>query len=234
MPTPLGQLISEVREDVRAVGIDTYLPARYLHQKLKHAASIIIKNQSDSRRIFNLPDIFLTIKCLRMIPYTLQGFITLDSCTGLRMSEKELPEFYGTAYNYLLDVSTILVGKGTEEMRPQKFEQSSPNDYRLILGSRFKPRKNWFWIEDKRLIITDENIEYVRLRGLFSDLVNIKDLDVCADEETSSNDCSILSKPFPCPEYLLADVKRLVVSNLLQRVQIPADENPNQNENIKT
>jgi hypothetical protein len=231
----IGDLISEIRNDIRALNIDDFIPPKYIFNKLKGYCSLFIKRDSDNRRLFKLNNLWTTITCLSLQKSSLIQCCDIDipSCKSVMKSVLQLPELYSTIYGNLINVTSV---DGSTV-----YLQSSPNQYKDLFNREYYNKKQkYFWIENNYLIIPDTEVEVVTVRGMFINGAEAKKLNNCEKQIASSNsnsnkNCtSILDEEFVCPDYLLAVVKQETLKDILNGFKrIIVDEVPNGNNSDK-
>lgn len=215
----VNQVISDVRNDLNAVNLDDYIPARYLHNKLLDTAKLFMKREADNMKLQLYPSIWVTIDNFEMEDSTLIGCsdIAIPKCDRVMKSKLQLPAIYTTRYGYLLNISSVNYGR--------EYTQITPREYAAIKNRRYKdPNKRYFWIYNGYLIIPDAMIETVVLRAVFCDKAQGLRLDAC----TEPGCIMLLDQEFTVPGHLLDDVKNATVQKILaSRKQIQPDEYPN-------
>jgi hypothetical protein len=222
------QAISDIMVDLRAQNLDDKVSKRYIHNKLKDYAAIMIKRDADQRRILNISDIWTEVQCVEFCEAPIVECCNIDipQCKNVMKSVKPLPETYETFYKELLQIFNPLYAK--------EFKQITPQEYKDILAREFvDPRIKYFWIANKHVIIPDSKVEIAVFRGVFANPAEAKKLNSCEAEDT--NACpGILDQPFICPDYLMPVVKQEVLKDLFNFYKRNVlDESPNLNTNKK-
>lgn len=222
------EVISEVRNDLRANSIDEWVPSKYIHSKLKGAASLFIKREADDRRLQKYLDIWTVIECLEMeeIPLIQCCNIDIPNCKTVMRSKKKLPDIYSTRYGYAMTISSVDYERD--------YLATTPREYKYNMNREFVDRsKRYFWIENGHLIIPGSMVQNVRVRAIFVDKAAAVRLNTCGDENTGC--VNFLDQEFVVPEHLLKNVKDATTSAILNSYkQLQPDELPNQNANEKT
>lgn len=221
----LREIISTVRNSVKALTLDDRLSNRYVYSLLLHYTNFFIKRDSDARRIFKQTHLFKTVNCFELEerPLIECSNILIPNCKTVMRSKKKLPKVYNTIYGNLLDVFSV---DGSVS-----FTEGSPNSYSSYKSREFKPKnKGFYFIENDYLIIPDSSINAVMLRGLFVSNDEVKRLN--GDEGDGCK--SKLDEEFIAPDYLIADIVKSVTVDIRNiNGTVLTDNNPNRNNSEK-
>lgn len=221
------QVISDIFVDLRAQNLDDKVSKRYVHNKLRDFAALMIKRDADLRRLLNISDIWTEVGCVELCETPIVECCNEDipQCKMVMKSVKKLPETYETFYKELIQVFNPLYAK--------EFHQITPQEYKNLVHREFQDKRiKYFWISNGYLIIPDCLAEVVTIRGVFANPAEAKKLSSCNAE---SEDCiTILDQPFICPDYLVPVVKQEVLKDLFNFYKRNVlDESPNNNTNTK-
>lgn len=215
----VNQVISDIRNDLRAVNLDDYIPAKYLHNKLLDTAKLFIKREADNMKLQLYPSIWVTIDMFQMEETTLIGCsdVAIPKCDKIMKSKLQLPAIYTTRYGYLLNISSLDYNRN--------YTQITPRDYANIKTRRYQdPNKRYFWIYNGYLVIPDAMVESVTLRAVFCDKAQGLKLEGCG----TSSCIRLLDQEFTVPGHLLDDVKNATAIKILSgRQRVQPDEFPN-------
>ena len=216
----IRQVISQVRNKLNALKLDDRISNKLIHQTLLNYAEILIKRDSDSRKIFKNSNMIVLPEnvILEEIDHTNNSLgIVVPKCKLLKKSINKLPSFFVSAYqNPLLFVSSV--DESTQ------FDPTTQWYYSQALNREFRGKKQYYWVEDGYLVIPNEDIEEVKVKGYFSDYFVPSEDNSCRTK---------LDHVWSVPDYLDADIVRLVVEDLLSLKKIPKDENSDLNSNLK-
>lgn len=206
------EIISLVRNELNTITLDDRISNRYIYSKIISYADIIIKRESDTRRLFNSTNIFLVDEFFKLKESKLINCTTvyIPNCTTVMKSVNKLPTFYSSIYGNLLIISTL--------DESNRFEQTTPENYKNISNREFKPKTGYYWISDGYLIIPNSEVEAVKLRWV---------------DKKEVNQVTSLDEKIGMPEWLISDVIRMVVVDIRNMRSITKDENPDMNLNSK-
>jgi hypothetical protein len=224
MPT-VSQVISDVRQELNAVSLDGYIPAKFIHSKLLDAAKLFIKREADDRRLYLYPNVWVTIDDLELAETELIGCadIAVPYCTKIMKSTVRLPEIYTTRYGYLLNISSVDYTRN--------YIQTTPKQYNSIKNRKYQdPNLRYFWIYNNHLVIPEAMVKSVTLRAMFCDKAQGLRIEGCKDPGCIKT----LEQEFTVPGHLLDNVKDYTVQKIAGvKLKIPKDEYPNLNEGRK-
>lgn len=219
------EAISEVRNDLRAVGIDVWIPGKYIHSKLISKAILFIKRESDDKRIFRYTNLWTPV-CLDMIEDDIINCcnIPIPGCTKVMRSKNKIPEIYTTRFGYLGNTVTDDFGKD--------YTPTTPQQYKYTKSREFKDRsKRYCWIANDYLIIPDSMVSNVTLSAMF-----INKADALKIDCRYTDSCiKVIDEDFVAPAHLWDDIKKATVIDIAQIYEkIQPDELTNLNSLEKT
>lgn len=221
------EIISEVRNNTRAVSQDMWIPSKYIHSKLKGFASLFIKREADDKRLYKYTDLWSTIECLELEEVDLISCCDLNipNCTKVMKSKIKIPEVYSTRFGYLLNISSIDYNRD--------YLQTTPQQYKYTKSREFQDKsKRYFWIENGYIIVPDSMVTRIRVKGMFTNKAKVLALNCGTDSLPCTN---LLDEDFVAPEHLLQDIKTATTNDILKTFRsIQPDEMPNNNESEKT
>jgi hypothetical protein len=208
----IREFISTVRNSLDALTLDNYISGEYIYKVGISYATLFIKRESDSRKIFRNTSMFTVLSennsdCISFKPYTESCDLSMV-CNSIMRSVNKIPTPYLSNYGSLILLYNIFEDKN--------YIETNPIFYKSIKKQKFKSKTTgYFYIKDGYLYILDSNVE--TLKGM-----------VLTSEVKSS--CKILDKPFPVLDYLESSILDATVKHLLTAKNIQRDENSNLNE----
>lgn len=217
------EAISAVRNDPRMVNIDEYFPKRFIYNKLSAITSSFVKRDSDNRRVFNHHYLFKSIPVVKLIPDHIEICDDIEFSNSTKVSEIELPTTLSSIYGPVITIHPVLGYDGYE------FVQTTSSKYKNILRRDFISTNTiYYWILNSKIYFPNAPMNSIRVEGAFTDHIALNKL------LTNKSCVSILDSTFVCPDYLIDDVLKQTVTELLTYSQHAVDENPNMNINVKT
>ena len=212
----LRKLISDVRSVHKLLSTDAMITDRAIASELKNNALLLIKRETNLRKLWATDTIFTTIPCLELIEVPISECCDyIDDCTVAR-SKYKLPRIAEGNYQYLIQgVYSInaLGGKG------YKFIPISVNRYVNLLKLPIIKNNQYYWISNGYLYISNPLLEKVRFVALFEEDVPNEILfgGDCNSEEIDAQWCkNPLDKESFIPGYLEQQVLALTSEKLMK------------------
>lgn len=223
----LRRLISDVRSMHKMLSTDSLITDRVIASELKTNALLLIKRETNLRKLWQTDTVFTTISCLPMKEVPVSeccGFV--DNCTIARTTDK-IPKIAEGNYQYIIQgVYSInaLGGRGT------KLKEITTNRYINLLKLPIIKKEVYYMINNDYLYVTDPLVKSIRLVALFEEDVPNSILypdcecgpaPLVTDEELCKNP---LDKQSFIPGYLEKQVLELTSQKLLSTYfRIPTD-----------
>jgi len=205
------EIVALVRNELNSITLDDRISNRFIFNKIITYTDIILKRESDTRRLFNSTNLFTRIDCFDLKETSVEcSNIRLPKCKTFMRSVLPLPNFYSSIYGNLLIIETI---DGSN-----RFEQTTPENYKNISNREFKPKNGYYWINNNYLILPDSEVETVSLRYI---------------PKITVNSCTGLEQEIGIPAWLLSDIIKYTVVDIRNTKNIVKDENPDLNSNSK-
>jgi hypothetical protein len=213
----LRKLISDVRATHKLLSTDSLITDRAIGSEIRNNALLLIKRETNLRKLWATDTLFTTIPCLEMCEVPISECCNyVDDCTVSRSKEK-LPRVSEGNYQYVIQgVYSInaLGGKGT------KFKEITVNRYLNLLKLPVIKKESYFWISNGYLYVSNPLIQAVRLVAFFEEdvpnsILYPEDCD-CGKQYTIDEICiNPLDKEFALPGYLEQQVLQLTSQKLL-------------------
>ena len=210
------ELISACRSLHRLTSTDGALNDRSILSEIRINSLLLIKRDTNLRKLWNTDSIFNTIPCLEMKEVPISECCEYsDDCTIAR-SVLPLPRISEGNYQYVIQgVYSInaMGGKGS------KLKEITINRYLNLLKLPIIKNESYFWISNGYLYITNPQLKAIRFVAFFEeDIPNDIMYPECGCGSTYSIDdyCkNPLDKEFPLPGYLMKQVLDLTSQKLL-------------------
>lgn len=210
------ELISACRSLHRLTSTDGALNDRSILSEIRINSLLLIKRETNLRKLWNTDSIFNTIPCLEMKEVPISECCEYsDDCTIAR-SVLPLPRISEGNYQYVIQgVYSInaMGGKGS------KLKEITINRYLNLLKLPIIKNESYFWISNGYLYITNPQLKAIRFVAFFEeDIPNDIMYPECGCGSTYSIDdyCkNPLDKEFPLPGYLMKQVLDLTSQKLL-------------------
>lgn len=234
------KLVSDIRSSHKLLSSDSLITDRAIISEIRNNALLLIKRETNLRKLWQTDTVFTTIPCLEMIEVSISECCNyVDDCTIARSKEK-LPRISEGNYQYVIQgVYSInaLGGKGT------KFKEISVNRFINLLKLPIIKKESYYWITNGYLYISNPLIQAVKFVAFFEEDVpnNILYSEDCDCGQTFTLDelcINPLDKEFALPGYLQQQVLELTSKKLLStyfslKTDITSDGIDGQAPNIK-
>ena len=214
----LRKLVSDVRSMHKLLSSDNLITDRVIASEIKNNAILLIKRETNLRKLWATGTLFTTIPCLEMVQVPISECCEyVDPCTIAR-SKFKLPRISEGNYQYLIQgVYSINAMGGTGK----KLKEITVNRYINLLKLPIIKREEYFWIMNDYLYITNPLLQKIRISAFFEkDVPNEIMYPECGcgtpettDEEWCKNS---LDKEYGVPGYLEKQVLELTSQKLLQ------------------
>jgi len=209
--------VSRVRSMNRMISSDNTITDRAILKELKSIATLLIKRETNLRRLWQSPNLFTAIHCIEMERVSLAECCDYKSPCFIAKSKLKIPKIAEGLFG-------LLVQGVFNVDNSESFKFSTPQRYANILKLKVPGRQGYYWIQNEHLYVSDENVERVNLFAYFEDEVRESDLNSCMDpsEDACQNP---LDNEFKCPGYLLNSVVDMTIDKLLKTYfRIPTDK----------
>lgn len=245
------EVISRIRGLFKLQNSDTYanISDRAILSELQSTTLQEVKRVTDKRKLWNSPNLFQVIPCLKLQQVPLAECCGYQSNCTIARSIVKLPRIAeGTNFGMLIQ------GIYSIDTVSRRFIESTPDRYVNSLNLGLKNKQIHYWIWENYLYIGDDKIERIKISAYFEedipeDLISYpnycgvelsKGCCPSSDEVNSINDQDACCPPNPydqqcsCPGYLLDSVINQVAQRILTTYKrSQADETTNSEDQTK-
>lgn len=211
------KLVSDVRSMHKLLSTDSLITDRVIMSEIKNNAFLLIKRETNLRKLWATDTVFTTIPCLEMVEVPISeccGYV--DDCTVARTKFK-LPKISEGNYQYVIQgVYSInaMSGKG------KKLKEITVNRYVNLLKLPIVKKEEYYWIANGYLYVNNPLLKGIRFVALFEeDIPNEILYPECGcgtPDYTLEQLCmNPLDKESPVPGYLEKQVLELTSQKLL-------------------
>lgn len=212
----LRKLVSDVRSMHKMLSTDSLITDRVIASEIRLNALMLIKRETNLRKLWATSTIFTTIPCLEMVEVPISECCEyVDECTVAR-SKYKLPRISEGNYQYVIQgVYSInaMGGKG------KKLKEITINRYLNLLKLPIIKKEEYYWIINGYLYVSNPLLQAIRIAALFEEDVPNELLYPecdCGKDYPIEDLCkNPLDKEFALPGYLEKQVLSLVSQNLL-------------------
>jgi len=216
----LRKYVSDVRSTHKLLSTDNVITDRAIASELRNNTLLLVKRETNLRRLWATDTIFETIPCLELVevPISECGEYA-DDCTVAR-SKYKIPRLAEGNYQYLIQgVWSInaLGGKG------KKLKEITINRYINLLRLPIIKNEEYYWITNDYLYVSNPFLKALRISALFEgdvpNEIKFPECDGCgcgvASVDLNELCKNPLDKEFSLPGYLSKQVLDLTSQKLL-------------------
>jgi len=209
------KLVSDVRAMHRLLSTDELITDRAIASELKNNTILLVKRETNLRRLWSTDTLFTTIPCLELEQVSITECCDfVDDCTIARTKLK-LPRISEGNYQYLIQGVWSINAMGG---MGKKFKDISINRYINLLKLPIIKNESYYWIVNDYLYLTDPLVQKVRIAALFEeDIPNeVRYSGKCEQDVPTSEWClNPLDRESFCPGYLEKQVLELTSQKML-------------------
>lgn len=213
----LRKLVSDVRSMHKLLSTDNLITDRVVASEIKNNSLLLIKRETNLRKLWATSTLFTTIPCLEMVEVPISeccGYV--DDCTVAR-SKYKLPRISEGNYQYLIQgVYSInaMSGKG------KKLKEITINRYINLLKLPIIKKEEYYWVMNGYLYVSNPLLKAIRIAAFFEEdvpnEVMYSDCDCGNSGPTDEEFCkNPLDKEYGLPGYLEKQVLELTSQKLL-------------------
>lgn len=200
--------VSRVRSMNKMISSDNTITDRAILKELKSIATLLIKRETNLRRLWQSPNLFTALHCIEMERVSLAECCDYKSPCYIAKSKLQIPKIAEGIFGLLI--------QGVFNVdNSESFKFTTPQRYANILKLKLPGKQGYFWIQNGHLYVSDENVERVNLFAYFEDEVKESDFNSCITDK--SEVCqNPLDSEFRCPGYLINSVVDMVNDKLMK------------------
>tara|TARA_R110000868_G_scaffold134778_2_gene346994 strand:+ start:1417 stop:2109 length:693 start_codon:yes stop_codon:yes gene_type:complete len=218
--TTIGEVLSRVRNQLKAVRQDAFLTDRFLYSVVSKHAKWLMKREDSQNKLMKFNSIFNTLDNVPLIEVDrIEG-----GCTGLSTNIKMMrtrdliPVFMQGYWGPLIRQVTSLDGQ-------IDFQPLTPTQYVTLAKSKnFKYNTtNYYWYLNDYLYFPDIEWPSIRIEGVFEgDISEYKCIDC---KENHQYYCISRQDDYiNIPDYLFGEIETNVMKDMSIMLQIPTDD----------
>ena len=217
MSITIGEVVSRLRNTIKAVKADPFITDRYLYSMVVKYGQSAIRRQAILDRILKMSSLFRTIPCM-----DLEEVSPIEACCGAHLSNcrfkrtvEQLPNLLVGEYGPILrTVSSIDGSTEVYATTPSLYASMTKTS-----GFKYNPNK-YYWYLNGYLYFPNLQWDGVMVQGIF-------DADItkytCPDGSGQPTCTPRQDQPAPFPEFLLAEIEQNVLMELGILIQTPPD-----------
>jgi len=212
----LRKLVSDIRGQHKLLSTDGLITDRVIASEVKNNAIMLIKRETNLRKLWATDTLFETLPCLPMEEVPISECCDfVDDCTVAR-SKFKLPRISEGNYQYLIQGVWAINAMGG---RGKRLKEITINRYINLLKLPIIKDDIYYWIVNDYLYCNKPSIQALRMAAFFEeDLPNsleFPDCD-CGTAYSTEDLCrNPLDRQFGLPGYLQKQVLELTSQKLL-------------------
>lgn len=212
----LRKLVSDVRATHKILSTDALITDRAIASEVKNNALMLIKRETNLRKLWASDTLFTTIPCLEMVEVPISECCEYTDSHTVARSKYKLPRISEGNYRYVIQgVYSINVMGG----RGKKLKEITINRYLNLLKLRLIKKESYFWISNGYLYVSNPLLKSIRLVAFFEEDVPNEimypDCD-CGTSYSLDDLCkNPLDKEYSLPGYLEQQVLAMTSQKLL-------------------
>jgi len=212
----LRNLISTVRASHKLLSTDGLITDRAIAAEIKNSTFLLVKRESNLRKLWATNTIFTTIPCLEMIEVPISECCSYSEPCTVSRSKYKLPRISEGNYQYLIQgVYSINAMGGSGK----KIDEITINRYLNLLKLPVVKNDDYYWIVNDYIYSNNPFLKGLRMAAMFEeDVPNeimFPDCDCGTSYELEDLCKNPLDRPFSLPGYLQEQVLKLVSEKLL-------------------
>lgn len=222
------EIVGDIQELFNSTAKDTYIPRRLILSILKTNIKDFMSKKLNDKSLFRELNIFDWIECIDMVEDDIVKcpVIEFRRCNSLMKSKKPLPTLIWSRFG-----ASIMAVTNIDESK--KYDLISNLDYiNLKKRKNFEKFKGKYAIlgSDNHIYIPDSEVQVINVL-LFSLDENKFDCSSCSSDDECK---SYWDTELNIPDKILSPSIDATIAKVSMRVQIPKDENPDLDSNIKS
>lgn len=212
----LRSLVSDVRAMDKLLSTDSMITDRAIASEIKNNNMLLVKRESNLRKLWATDTLFTTIPCLEMIQVPAAECCSFVTDCMIARTKHKIPRIADGNYQYVIQgVYTINALTGVAK----KLKEISVNRYTNMNKLKVKKREDYYFVSNDYIYVTNPDIIAVRLVAFFEEDVpnDIMYPDCCCGNEPSVDDYCMnpLDKDYGIPGYLKKQVLDLTHQRLI-------------------
>lgn len=217
MSYTIGEVVSRVRNQIKAVKSDAFVTDRFLYSLIKKHANWLMKREDSKSKLMVFSSVMQTLDFVELIEVdkVSAGCTGIKSGCTIKRTKDKLPAFMQGYFGPLIRNVTSL--DGSEQLQP-----TNPGTYTNISKKKNASynKTKYYWYLNDYLYFPDLEWDAVRIEGVFEDDIS----QYKCEEDSDYTACKTKQEQlFNVPDYLHGEIESNVLKDLGLTMQIPAD-----------
>ena len=213
----LRKLVSDIRSMHKILSTDSLITDRAIASEVRNNSILLIKRETNLRKLWATSTLFTTIPCLEMIEVPISECCDYQDPCNVARTRYKIPRISEGNYQYLIQgVYSINAMGGTGT----KLKEITINRYTNLIKLPIIKKEEYYWILNDYLYVNNPLLQAVRLAACFEQEVPNEVMypeSGCGGCGPTNEDWCMnpLDKPFSLPGYLEKQVLDLTSQKLL-------------------
>ena len=222
------EIVSRIENSLNSLTKDTFIPRRYILSVFKSKAEFFMAQKLFDKTLFRETSLFKWVNCVQMVEEDIIkcGKLEFKRCKSLMKSKKKLPKVLWSKYGSSVILVTTIDGE-------KEYKLISQVDYMNLLK---RPNSEKFI--GKYALIYPDNYLYIPDSEVKMVNILMYTLDEKSDDSSDCKECDDCESYWDKEVSISDKIREVVIQETLKevsmRLQIPKDENPNSDSNIKS
>lgn len=213
----LRKLVSDIRSMHKILSTDSLITDRAIASEVRNNSILLIKRETNLRKLWATSTLFTTIPCLEMIEVPISECCDYQDPCNVARTRYKIPRISEGNYQYLIQgVYSINAMGGTGT----KLKEITINRYTNLIKLPIIKKEEYYWILNDYLYVNNPMLQAIRLAACFEQEVPNEVMypeSGCGGCGPTNEDWCMnpLDKPFSLPGYLEKQVLDLTSQKLL-------------------
>jgi len=218
------ELVSRVRQGLNSLNKDSKIPRRYILGVATDIAIFLMAQKFRDRSLFREGNLYRSVDCFELVSIDKYScdIVEFRSSTNVMKSKKKLPKLVYSRYGSSLKEVTNIDAS-------MDFKKTTPSKYRRDKRRQGYKSEYVFYEKDGYLYLPDTEVSRVALY-----LYTPNEYDLLKSSSCNKECLNPWELEFICSSKLTNVVLAETIKEVSLRLQIPRDENPNMDSNLKS
>jgi len=216
--TTIGEVVSRVRQSIKAEVQDAFMTDRYIYSLILKNAQLFMRRQDHANKLMKFNSVWQSLPYLELIEVDkVEAHCSgIQSGCTIKRTKDKLPTFMEGYWGPL--IRTVSSIDTSIEVQP-----TSPGTYTsMTKTTSFRYNKNkYYWFLNGYLYLPNVEWDAIKLEGVFEGDISGFTCDV-------DDDCIPRYKQqIFIPEFLFAEIETQVLNQLLNTMKVPSEDSDN-------
>jgi hypothetical protein len=218
------ELVSRVVNGLHSQNKDASIPKRYILRVATDIAIFLMAQKFRDRSLFRESNLYRTVDCFELTSIDKYScdIVEFRSSSNVMKSKEKLPELvhfkYGNSLKEVTNIDSSL-----------DFKRTTPSKYRRDKRRQGFGKDFFFYVKDGYLYLPDTDVSRVALY-----LYSPNEYEILKSSSCNKQCLNPWDLEFICSNKIENVVISETIKEISVRVQIPEDENPNMDSNLKS